>query len=142
MKRVLNVVVLACVVSIFSGISVYGLPKPSVVARIPFPFTIEHRQFPAGEYVIQIKDGGWLLIRSAGGNESTVVLTIPVHAKALDSRGALVFRRYGDRYFLAQVRVAASEIARETLQAQDEVALAKKEKAHVVALALPLDGEK
>jgi hypothetical protein len=90
-------------------------------------------------YVIQIKDGGWLLIRITDGNESTVVLTMPVHAKALDSRAALVFGRYRDRYFLAQVRVAASEIGRKTLQAQDGVALAKKEKAHIAALALPLD---
>jgi hypothetical protein len=136
MNRVLKVVVLACVVSIFSAISVDGLPKPSVVARVPFAFTIEHRRFPAGEYLIQIKEGGWLAVRSADGKQSTVVLTMPVHAKPLDSRGVVVFHQYGDRYFLAQVRAAASEIGRETLQAQDEVELAKKEKAHAVVLML------
>ncbi len=65
-----------------------------------------------------------------------VVLTMPVHGKALDSRGVVVFHRYGDRYFLSQVRVAASETGRETLQAQDEVELAKKDKAHVVVLTV------
>jgi hypothetical protein len=136
MSRVRGRVVFTCLISILWGMSVSALPKPSVVARIPFPFTVEHRQFPAGEYVIQINEGGWLAVRSADGKQSTVALTMPAHGKALDSRGVVVFRQYGDRYFLSQVRVAGSETGRETLQAQDEVELAKKDKAHVVVLTV------
>jgi hypothetical protein len=136
MIKLRELVVFTCLISILWGVSVSALPKPSVVARIPFPFTVEHRQFPAGEYAIQIKEGGWLLLRSTDGKESAVVLTMPVPGKAPDSRGVAVFHQYGDRYYLSQVRVAASEIGRETLQAQDEVELAKKDKAHVVVLTV------
>jgi len=84
--------------------------------NIPFDFAIRDETLPAGEYVVTRASSvkpEVLLIRSVKGGTDVYVLTSNVRAKTGQSESRLVFRRYGDQYFLAQVWVAEDNLGRE-----------------------------
>jgi hypothetical protein len=85
-----------------------------VVASIPFQFTAGQTTLPAGEYRVQkVSDvSSALLIRSTEGR-AIIVMTSPASANAPQAKSKLIFRGYGNRYFLAQVWSAGSARGRE-----------------------------
>lgn len=76
-------------------------------ANIPFSFTVGDKTFAAGTYTIERVnprvDASPLVIKSQDGSSTKMVLTTSVHAAKAQSSSRLVFNRYGDQYFLAQV---------------------------------------
>ena len=85
----------------------------AVVIRVPFDFVAGEKQLPAGRYTVgRIRsDGeGALIIRSEDGRETAVVLTNTGDANP--RAAAFVFRRHGDRHFLAQVSVPGTASVR------------------------------
>jgi hypothetical protein len=78
-----------------------------VAAQIPFDFVVGDKALPAGEYTVNtITEGGQaMLIRNADGSESAIRLTNSIVAKpsASNAPSRLVFHRYGQTYFLAEV---------------------------------------
>jgi hypothetical protein len=79
-----------------------GQSNPAVLwANIPFQFVVSGKMLPAGHYVVSRQ--GEMTIRIANREQGVFVLTHDVDGKAEPSTGKLVFYRYGDRYFLAQV---------------------------------------
>jgi len=75
--------------------------------KVPFPFVVEDRTLPAGEYTVQSvgADPSKLLIRGEKGTTAkAVVLTMPVagHDPA-GEKPALTFTRYETQYRLTDV---------------------------------------
>lgn len=89
--------------------------QEALVANIPFAFTAGQTTLPAGEYRVQKAsfDSPELLIRSAEGNGAIMVMTSAASASAPQAKSKLIFHRYGDRYFLAQVWRAGYSQGRE-----------------------------
>ena len=83
---------------------------------------------PAGEYSFQtiVSAGDGLLIRSADGKTSALRLSEPTEKAKDKSHARLVFHRYGDRYFLAQVWTGANNTGRQLLKSQDESAVERE----------------
>lgn len=81
----------------------------TVAAQVPFKFTVGNMTVPAGEISLQLADQkGWVLaVCSRDSNLSMYALTIPTEA-AKAAKTSLVFRKYGDRYFLASLKVGDS----------------------------------
>lgn len=83
-----------------------------VLANIPFTFNVGKTSMPAGKYTITVlnpsSDRRVLQIRSVDGRSSAIVLTTDKIRPASDD-AKLVFDRYGDRYFFAQVQMAGDE---------------------------------
>lgn len=83
-------------------------------AFIPFTFSVGNKSFPPGEYNVRSlnpqSDKSVLSIRSADGRMNKAVITIPVQAGSAHEKAKLVFNRYGDQYFLAQVWAEADDI--------------------------------
>ena len=77
--------------------------NPAVLkANIPFPFVVASHTLPAGQYTLSAL--GEHTIRVANAHEQgAFVLTSRVDGRAPEGGGSLVFYRYEDRYFLAQV---------------------------------------
>src|ERR1700746_4193782 len=88
----------------FLAITQVALAQEPVVANIPFQFTAGQTTLPAGEYRVQkVRDvSSALLIRSMEGR-AIIVMTSPALANAPQAKSKLIFHRYGNRYFLAQV---------------------------------------
>jgi hypothetical protein len=84
--------------------------------HIPFDFKVADKTYPAGEYAVsRVADYGGdnaLLISSVDGHNRVMRLTSSVTSVTPKNRGTLVFHRYGDQYFLAQVWPAGTTSGR------------------------------
>ena len=97
---------LTAIFAIFLGLAVAGVQAqaPSKVeVNIPFEFSAGTKTLHKGVYSIKRLSGNYLTLRSADG-KSTVILNAPLNLTALDDKGErLVFKKYGDEYFLSQI---------------------------------------
>jgi len=81
--------------------------RTHLTANIPFNFSVGNQNLPAGEYAIaQINpasDHVVLQLRNKGGDSAMVQMTSVIGKGQENAR--LIFHRYGNKYFFAQVWV-------------------------------------
>ena len=79
-------------------------------ANIPFDFMVGEKTLPAGDYTLSVinpsSDRKALQIRSLDGRFSAITQTSMGRGKYADE-ATVVFRRYGDRYFFAQIETGS-----------------------------------
>ena len=113
-----------------------------IVTQVPFKFTVGTVEMPAGQYIVQFEDERGAALVTVGNPEakrSAYVLTIANLGKK-SQHAAMVFHRYGDRYFLAELRIGDSgtvytlqptklekEFRAQNLAATEEILLASRE---------------
>lgn len=99
-------------------------PGSKLRANIPFDFVVGDKKLPAGEYLIgraqQGSGDNLLLISSVAGHQSAFRFTTPLTALDPKNKGALVFHRYGDQYFLSQVWNGGSSTGRMLFESRGE----------------------
>ena len=83
-----------------------------IVAQVPFEFMVANKIVPAGECEVQAitMDGKTLVIRNAEAKVGLFSPSSQWESKQGASRCALVFKHYGDRYFLSGIRLQGSKI--------------------------------
>jgi hypothetical protein len=100
-----------------------------VSANIPFDFTVGNKEFKAGKYSVDrlfaSNNSDALIIRSADNSEAANFNVNRVSGKG-DSQARLVFRRYGNQYFLGQIFDGQSSEGFGLLKSKAERELAKK----------------
>ena len=76
-----------------------------LVVNIPFDFVAGNTHLPAGEYTLKISEPmhSLILISRKDTTMSAFINTNPAVSSAPQTKSKLIFNRYGDRYFLAQV---------------------------------------
>ena len=93
-------------------------------ANIPFSFMVGDKTFAAGTYTVARinpqSDATALVIKSTDGRARRIVLTTPVQANKAQAKARLVFNRYGDQYFLAQVWTQADDTGHEIRRSRSE----------------------
>jgi hypothetical protein len=95
-------------------------------ADVPFNFIIRGATLPAGEYTIQgMADGSAIAVRGPNPKANTIVLSQRCSSLDAAKQSKLVFHRYGDRYFLAQLWVAGSASGRQLLKSPREMEVAR-----------------
>lgn len=74
-------------------------------ADVPFEFVVGERTLPAARYNISDATLGSEVVKimARTANANVFATTIPISRKASDDKGKLVFHRYGNRYFLAEI---------------------------------------
>jgi hypothetical protein len=79
-------------------------------ATIPFDFTVGERLLPAGTYVIKSLTPGVIAVHGWKGRTllSTMTLVSPTDEVRKDP-DRLVFHKYGDQYFLSEIRGGLGE---------------------------------
>jgi len=109
-------------------------------ANVPFSFKVNKETLPAGQYEVRtISSGGShvLLINNRAAKTGEVFPThavIASHAQA--DKAKLVFKRYGDQYFLSQIWLDDSVTGRELPQnARERELVASYAPARVVVMA-------
>ena len=108
--------------------SVQAQSGGSVNVNIRFSFQVGDKVLPAGEYTVRPLTQKSVVIKSADGREVLVALTpnsIKEGGKPTSER--LVFRRYGDQYFLAQVWMVRGADGRELAPSKAEREAAKSQ---------------
>ncbi|MBZ5611100.1 MAG: hypothetical protein LAP38_22790 [Acidobacteriia bacterium] len=100
--------------------SVLAVSAAQLQADVPFDFVLGSKTMPAGRYLLDRGvSTGVLIIRSANKEESAVVSTTTVNSADYQT-GKLVFHRYGDQYFLAEVWTPGSDAGGKLRQSSRE----------------------
>lgn len=96
-----------------------------LAADIPFDFTVGNQTMTSGEYSVRsiTNDGAGLVIRSDAGGKSVMRLTNTIEPQRNKTQARLVFHKYGQRYFLAEVWVGGLSEGRQLVQSRDERAI-------------------
>lgn len=92
-----------------------------VLVNVPFAFTAGKMTLPAGEYRVQSTYGSAaLLIQRTDRSVATFVSSIAVAAHERQTQTKLIFHRYGNRYFLAEVWRVGESRGRELQKSSQE----------------------
>jgi hypothetical protein len=78
----------------------------ALAVSVPFNFYVKDRALPAGEYIValvQVGGSDTLKIQSADGHLTIMAPIQSGRTKQSPAKPELVFNRYNDQYFLAQV---------------------------------------
>jgi hypothetical protein len=111
-----------------------------VKANVPFNFIVEKAELPAGTYLIDSLGltGKAMTIQSVDRKVIKMVLPNACESTRAQETTKLVFHRYGDQYFLAQVWTAGNDQGEElpTSRREREVAMDHPSQNVVVVAAL------
>jgi hypothetical protein len=111
-----NVRILITTVLLLSAVSVYvqAQERPLLTATVPFAFTVENSNLPAGAYTVSILlPYNMIKVQSADGRKATMIFAIPSRESGASKQAKLVFHRFGNEYFLAQVWEQGSNVHRD-----------------------------
>ena len=77
----------------------------AVTAAIPFDFVVGDKTLPAGKYMVSsaTQDGTGLKIQNRDAKSAAFRFTSPIPEKSTKRTAKMVFHRYGQQYFLAEV---------------------------------------
>ena len=84
-----------------------GQTRPGdVVVDVPFAFNVGAQTLPAGHYIVAAMDDAIRIF-----NSQTNGLYVPTHSatRTASDGSKLVFHRYGNRYFLAEIWTRGSD---------------------------------
>lgn len=82
----------------------YAQERKTIRVEIPFAFRAGNTQLPAGEYVVwQNPASSYVALAATSGNARAALFGNPSEAQTRDD-ATLTFHRYGDKYFLAEIR--------------------------------------
>ena len=106
LKSLTMVTLVAGLMLVASVVSANGQStSDQVIADIPFDFVVADKTLPAGRYTVRAatSDGQGMSIKSGDGKSSAIILSNSVADKSKERHARMVFYRYGQQYFLAQV---------------------------------------
>ena len=113
---------------LFTAATLFAQTTPSqrlMTVNVPFSFAVGDQSLPAGEYlVLTVTPERSIRIASTDGKHSTIVNTLPNYGSQPSANSRLVFHRYGDEYFLAQVWTAGQNVARNPLSSKRAMEIA------------------
>ncbi len=103
-KQILNIVATISFLFIVSAVSAYA-QSPELKANVPFDFQVNGKVMKAGEYTISdpVSPRGMVIIRGGEKVSAAAAMTYNADSEKVADQTKLVFRRYGNQYFLAQM---------------------------------------
>ena len=119
-----------------------GQAQQPLRVKIPFAFVADKVALPAGEYIVQpARDGSPAMIVQridVRAGSAAILMTNAAQANDWKSQSSLVFRVYGERYFLSEMWTAGERRGRQFRTSPIEKELAKNETSHEVILMASL----
>jgi hypothetical protein len=92
----------------FAALSVQAQTPSRVEVNIPFEFSAGKTTLKPGVYTVKRMSGNLVRMKNVD-DDSAVILNAPVNLSSTDANATerLVFNKYGDEYFLAQIWLTA-----------------------------------
>ena len=109
---------------LFTAVTVFAQTENHqlMTVKIPFGFSVQDHSLPAGEYnIFTVLPERAIRITSTDGRYSAIVNTLPNYASSPSENSRLIFHRYGDEYFLAQVWTAGQDVGRNPISSKRAV---------------------
>jgi hypothetical protein len=93
-----------------------------ITTQVPFKFIVGNVAIPAGECTVQLaNEKDWVLtVSNRDAKIAIFAPAVPNAAKKMAPASALVFHKYGDRYFLVALKVSGSRAVYEFRQSKLE----------------------
>jgi hypothetical protein len=139
-KQILNVVVTLSVIATLS-IAVFAAFNNRITANVPFDFTVNGKTLPAGQYTVEPGSTPNVLIISNWKTKQSVLVIAQRLKVGAGSKPQLVFHRYGNQHFLAQVigdangsELMKSKAEREAARAGRDYLAQNEAKPEIVAI--------
>jgi len=96
------------------SVAMQAQERPLLTATVPFAFTVENSDLPAGTYTVSILPPyNMIKVQSADGRKVAWIAAIPSLKSEESMQMKLVFHRFGNEYFLAQVWEQGSKVHRD-----------------------------
>ncbi len=97
-----------------------------ITVNIPFDFVAGNTALPAGEYSVNVlgQQKSFLRVENKQAAAALLISTNAIISNVPQSATKLVFNRYGDRYFLAQVWTEGAQSGRQLSKSSREKELA------------------
>ena len=137
MKKQLFAVATAILFSVVTAGVCYA-QQPVLAVNIPFAFQAGNQTLPAGEYRVETVltgSGNLQRLRQVNGDASMIVSTMSVEPKKGKVDPELVFNRYGQKYFLAQIWTGGPQ-GHQLFKSNREKEIARGEESAEIALLL------
>ena len=110
MKRMTVLAFLAATLVPMTGARAHAQISLPVEAKVPFNFVVQDRAFPAGTYrITYYAPKGVILIQNRDGNVAGMSTTYAADGLPR-GQGMLVFRKYGEQYFLHDVLCSEADM--------------------------------
>ncbi len=100
-------------------------------ADIPFDFTLGDTTFPSGHYEVSVAWQGVIWVKGSGDHVKAIN-SQTVNSGEYAEHTKLVFRRFGDHYFLAQVWMQGANAGREIPPAREELEIMSRNRPETV----------
>jgi hypothetical protein len=113
-------VVVAALLMVSSAVAQSG----DVLVNVPFPFLVNNRHMPAGRYLVTPAANGVLRMSDTEHTSNQLFMNAQVVESREPQPPKLVFHRYGDSYFLAEVWNGHGNIGRKLRKSKGELELA------------------
>lgn len=115
-KQIFSTFAMLSLLFALAVVSVQAQSRSGITVKVPFAFQVGDKTLPAGDYSIKQLSQDALLIESTSGDERAIAPAagrVENSANAQPSTEKLVFRQYGEQYFLAQVWMVRGASGRE-----------------------------
>ncbi len=127
MFKLFAMIILVIMVAFVAALATASAQTPghNLTVNVPFEFSVGDKALPAGDYLISRlnSDGSVLRIMNQESNQNAGRTTQAIQASQPKEQSLLVFRRYGNQYFLAEVWEVGEKTGRRIAPSSDEKAL-------------------
>ena len=120
-NQTLRTMMMISILMVISALTVHAQAGSSFVVKVPFDFTLSGKTLPAGQYTVSLSTQGssdGLMIRNQ--ERGAYVQTKPVQTRDRQEETQVIFRRYGDQYFLFQIWISGRSTGREVFKSTRE----------------------
>lgn len=127
MKKQITRALLGFAAALMLAAAAHAQTARRIAVQVPFDFVAGQKHLAAGRYTIRragTDPGSALLIQSEDGRDGAVLVTNAGDAPPAGAR--LIFRRHGERFFLASVSIPGTGSVREVPESRAEKKLASE----------------
>jgi hypothetical protein len=82
--------------------------RPTAVADVPFGYVAGNTAMPAGQYMFTVSSGSFTVALVGPDLHTHVLSSRPDDTRAKSEQPVLIFHRYGDQYFLSEIRTSTT----------------------------------
>jgi hypothetical protein len=129
MKRQLvrgtTMLLLVVALAFVTGIASANAQSRLARAEVPWEFVANNLTLPSGQYYIAdlATGGGVVKISNSKEAKNVFAMTLPLSRRGNSEKGKLVFHRYGNRYFLAEIWIAGEPEGLKLRKSREEKAI-------------------
>jgi hypothetical protein len=102
-----------------------SITSSTVVAQVPFDFMVNNKIMPAGDLAVRsaTMDGRVLAVNNVAAHKSALANASAAEQRQPANRTILVFKRYGNQYFLSGIKIEGSTLTYTLPESRAEVEL-------------------